>query len=73
MSEQDEAPTEQELEDATAEQRFDDGDEQIPPEEPTIGEALADVDFDQDDDDPYGADGSDDPLNRGGGPEEDEG
>lgn len=38
------APSEQDLRDETAEQRYLQGEEQIPPEEPTMGEALADLD-----------------------------
>ncbi len=51
----------------TAEARYEDGEEQIPPEEPRIGEAAADVDFGMmEDDEGYDGNGSDDPANRGG-------
>lgn len=59
--------SDQQLRDETAEERFDDGDSQVPPEVPTIGEAALDVDFD----DPTSADeedGSDDPAHLGGDP-----
>ncbi|KAD3456048.1 hypothetical protein GD627_15205 [Arthrobacter yangruifuii] len=59
--------SDQVLRDETAEERFLTGDTQIPPEEPTIGEAANDVDFGDpavgDDED-----ASDDPANRGGDP-----
>lgn len=61
--------SDQTLRDETAEARYEHGEEQIPPGEPTLGEAAADVDFgmmeDDDDDD---VDASDDPANRGGSP-----
>lgn len=59
--------SDQTLRDETAEERYRTGDEQIAPEEPTIGEAAGDVDFgdalDEDE-----VDGSDDPANAGGRP-----
>ncbi|MDJ0355369.1 hypothetical protein [Paenarthrobacter sp. PH39-S1] len=59
--------SEQYLEDQTDEARYETGEEQIPPDEPTIGEASADVDFGET---PTGdeADGSDDEANFGGSP-----
>ncbi|NJC21289.1 hypothetical protein BJ994_000365 [Arthrobacter pigmenti] len=59
--------SDQSLRDETEEERFRDGEEQVPPEEPTIGEAAADVDFgdamtDQE------VDASDDDANFGGSP-----
>ncbi|WP_323960291.1 hypothetical protein GC088_02255 [Arthrobacter sp. JZ12] len=57
----------QSLRDETEEERFRYGNEQIPPEEPTIGEAAADVDFGEPMDDEE-ADASDDPANFGGSP-----
>lgn len=57
----------QSLRDETEEVRFSDGDEQVPPGEPTIGEAAADVDFG----DPMSdeeVDASDDAANFGGSP-----
>ena len=57
--------SDQTLRDETADARFESGDEQIPPTEPMMGEAAADVDFGMMDDD---VDGSDDPANRGGSP-----
>ena len=59
------ALSDQTLRDETADSRFESGDEQIPPSEPMLGEAAADVDFGMMDDD---VDGSDDPANRGGSP-----
>ncbi|WP_309070143.1 hypothetical protein [Arthrobacter sp.] len=59
--------SDQSLRDETEDVRFSDGDEQVPPEEPTIGEAAADVDFG----DPMSeeeADASDDSANFGGSP-----
>ncbi|WP_461169947.1 hypothetical protein [Arthrobacter sp. Z1-15] len=59
--------SDQTLRDETAEERFEDGQSQVPPEVPTIGEAASDVDFD----DPVAADeedGSDDPAHLGGDP-----
>ncbi len=59
--------SEQYLEDQTDEARYESGEEQIPPDEPTIGEASEDVDFGET---PTGdeADGSDDDANFGGSP-----
>jgi hypothetical protein len=59
--------SDQALRDETEEVRFLEGDEQVPPEEPTIGEAAADVDFG----DPMSdaeVDASDDEANFGGSP-----
>ncbi|WP_104104813.1 hypothetical protein [Arthrobacter sp. 08Y14] len=59
--------SDQTLRDETAEERYEEGVSQIPPEVPTIGEAAADVDFD----DPVATDeqdGSDDPAHLGGDP-----
>ncbi|MET4060376.1 hypothetical protein ABIB35_001921 [Arthrobacter sp. UYP6] len=59
--------SDQTLRDETAEERYEAGDSQIPPEVPTIGEAANDVDFD----DPTAADeedASDDPAHLGGDP-----
>lgn len=57
----------QSLRDETEEVRFSDGDEQVPPEEPTIGEAAADVDFGDSMSDEE-TDASDDSANFGGSP-----
>ena len=59
--------SDQTLRDETAGERFLDGDDQVPPEEPTIGEAANDVDFG----DPDADDASDDPAHRGGASLED--
>ena len=59
--------SDQSLRDDTEEARFRDGEEQVPPEEPTIGEAASDVDFG----DPMSSeevDASDDEANFGGSP-----
>ncbi|WP_298255363.1 hypothetical protein [uncultured Arthrobacter sp.] len=56
--------SDQQLRTETAEARYEDGEEQVPPEEPGVGEAAADVDFGMMEDDE--SDGSDDPANRGG-------
>lgn len=61
------AESEQTLRDETAEERYEEGDSQIPPEEPTIGEAARDVDFGDSSVDPL-EDGSDDPAHAGGDP-----
>ncbi|MCC3273617.1 hypothetical protein MUK71_01850 [Arthrobacter zhangbolii] len=61
------ALSDQALREETAEERFLDGESQIPPEEPTIGEAASDVDFG----DPTVGDeedASDDPAHLGGNP-----
>ena len=58
--------SDQTLRDETAEVRFAHGDEQVPPGEPMMGEAAADVDFGMIEDDEV--DASDDPANRGGSP-----
>ncbi|TKV28699.1 hypothetical protein FDK12_08615 [Arthrobacter sp. NamB2] len=58
--------SDQTLRQETAEARFEHGEEQYPPEEPTLGEAAADVDFGMMEDDDV--DASDDPANRGGSP-----
>lgn len=57
--------SDQTLRDETAEARYEHGEEQIPPGEPMLGEAAADVDFGMMEDD---VDASDDPANRGGSP-----
>ncbi len=59
--------SDQTLRDETAEARYESGDEQVPPTVPTLGEAVADVDFGED---PTGreADASDDQENFGGSP-----
>jgi len=59
--------SEQALRDETAESRYEAGEEQVPPEVPTIGEAANDVDF-GDDLGSEEADSSDDPANLGGRP-----
>ncbi|GAB3523834.1 hypothetical protein [Arthrobacter monumenti] len=59
--------SDQTLRDETAEERYRAGDEQIAPEEPTIGEAAGDVDF-GDALEEEEMDGSDDPANAGGRP-----
>lgn len=59
--------SDQTLRDGTEEGRYLDGAEQIPSEEPTIGEASADVDF-GDPADGSEVDGSDDEANFGGSP-----
>ncbi|MDN3483685.1 hypothetical protein QMA10_17395 [Arthrobacter sp. APC 3897] len=59
--------SDQTLRDGTAEERYEEGVSQVPPDVPTIGEAASDVDFD----DPVAADeqdGSDDPAHLGGDP-----
>ncbi len=58
--------SDQTLREETAEARFERGDEQYPPQEPMLGEAVADVDFGMMEDDEV--DASDDPANRGGSP-----
>lgn len=59
--------SDQTLRDETAEARYESGDEQVPPTAPTLGEAVADVDFGEE---PTGleADASDDEENFGGSP-----
>ena len=59
--------SEQALRDETAEARYRSGEEQVPPDAPTLGEAVADVDFGEN---PAGAEaeGSDDTENFGGSP-----
>ena len=59
--------SDQSLRDETEEVRFSEGDEQVPPEEPTIGEAAADVDF-GDTMSEEEVDASDDGANFGGSP-----
>jgi len=58
-------PSEQDERDEMAEQRYRLGEEQVPPEEPTIGEALADLDIPEDK--AYGdeVDSSNDPFHGG--------
>ena len=59
--------SDQTLRDETEEERYRNGDEQIPPDEPTIGEAAGDLDFGDpmDDED---TDASNDSANFGGSP-----
>jgi hypothetical protein len=57
--------TDQTLRDETAFARWEHGDEQIPPDVPTLGEASSDVDFGMGEDED---DSSDDPANAGGSP-----
>ncbi|MFF2347383.1 hypothetical protein [Pseudarthrobacter sp. NPDC058119] len=59
--------SEQALRDESAQARYRSGDEQVPPDAPTLGEAAADVDFGEV---PTGleADASDDEENFGGSP-----
>ncbi|MFJ6280907.1 hypothetical protein SAMN04488693_105215 [Arthrobacter subterraneus] len=59
--------SDQSLRDETEEARFREGEEQVPPEEPTIGEAAADVDFGEPMSDEE-VDASDDGANFGGSP-----
>lgn len=59
--------SDQSLRDETEEARFREGEEQVPPEEPTIGEAAADVDFGEPMSDGE-VDASDDGANFGGSP-----
>ncbi|MCC3283246.1 MULTISPECIES: hypothetical protein [Arthrobacter] len=59
--------SDQTLRDETREERYEEGDSQVPPEEPTIGEAARDVDFGDPTADPLD-DGSDDPAHAGGDP-----
>ena len=60
-------PSDQALRDESAQARYRSGDEQVPPDAPTLGEAAADVDFGEV---PTGleADASDDEENFGGSP-----
>lgn len=59
--------SEQTLRDESAQARYEAGDEQVPPDVPTLGEAVADVDFGEN---PAGAEAeaSDDAENFGGSP-----
>lgn len=59
--------SDQALRDETEEERYRNGDEQVPPEEPTIGEAAGDVDF-GDPMDEKDVDASNDSANFGGSP-----
>lgn len=59
--------SDQTLRDETAEERYRTGDDQVPPAEPTIGEAADDVDFGDALEDEE-VDASDDPANSGGLP-----
>lgn len=59
--------SDQSLRDETEEERFREGEEQVPPEEPTIGEAASDVDFGDAMSDEE-VDASDDGANFGGSP-----
>ncbi|WP_026550301.1 hypothetical protein [Arthrobacter sp. Br18] len=58
--------SDQTLREETAEARYEQGEEQIPPDEPMLGEAAADVDFGMMEENDV--DASDDPANRGGSP-----
>ncbi|WP_026532217.1 hypothetical protein [Arthrobacter sp. H41] len=58
--------SDQTLREETAESRYEQGEEQIPPDEPMLGEAAGDVDFGMMEEDDV--DASDDPANRGGAP-----
>lgn len=59
--------SDQTLRDETAQARYESGDEQVPPDVPTLGEAAADVDFSEM---PTGSetDGSNDSAHLGGSP-----
>lgn len=59
--------SDQTLRDETAQARYEAGDEQVPPDAPTLGEAVADVDFGENPTGPE-AEGSDDAENFGGSP-----
>ncbi|WP_028280247.1 hypothetical protein [Arthrobacter sp. H5] len=59
--------SDQAVRDRSEEDRYNDGEEQIPPDEPTMGEAASDVDFGDPMDDTE-ADASDDEANFGGSP-----
>ncbi|MEX5271739.1 hypothetical protein [Kocuria sabuli] len=61
-------PSEQELRDETAQARYEAGDEQIPPEEPGMGEALADLDVPGDPEFKDEIDSSNDSFHGGGDP-----
>lgn len=63
-----EVPSEQELRDETAEARYEAGDEQVPPEEPGMGEALADLDVPGDSGFEDEIDSSNDSFHAGGDP-----
>lgn len=59
--------SDQTLRDEAAEVRYNAGDEQVPPDAPTLGEAVADVDFGENQAGPE-AEASDDTENFGGSP-----
>ena len=61
-------PSEQQLRDETAEARFEAGDEQIPPEEPGMGEALDDLDVPENSGFEDEVDASNDSFHAGGDP-----
>ncbi len=61
------ALSDQTLRDETAEERYLEGAEQVPPDAPTLGEAAADVDFGDPADDSE-VDSSDDAAHLGGSP-----
>ncbi|GAA1765888.1 hypothetical protein [Kocuria aegyptia] len=61
-------PSEQQLRDETAEARFRAGDEQVPPEEPGMGEALADLDVPGNSEFEDEVDSSNDSFHGGGDP-----
>lgn len=58
-------PSEQDERDEMAEDRYRQGEEQIPPEEPTIGEALADLDVPENPQFEEEVDPSNDPFHGG--------
>jgi hypothetical protein len=58
-------PSEQQQRNETEEYRYQQGEEQIPPEEPTIGEAMADLDVPEDRTFPEEIDPSNDPFHGG--------
>lgn len=61
-------PSEQELRDETAQARYEAGDEQVPPEEPRMGEAIADLDVPEDPAFEDEIDSSNDSFHGGGDP-----
>ncbi|MFI7483559.1 hypothetical protein ACH9EU_14225 [Kocuria sp. M1R5S2] len=63
-----EVPSEQQLRDETAEARYEAGDEQVPPEEPALGEALEDLDVPEDPAFEDEIDSSNDSFHGGGDP-----
>ena len=61
-------PSEQELRDETAQARYEAGDEQVPPGEPRMGEALADLDVPENPEFEDEIDSSNDSFHGGGDP-----